>query len=264
MHTVGIGGDSLVRLDRSGRLNVGPLRVQPLAMARGVPDPESWIGEENRSRWITNVNSNGQDRPVALDPVVGHLLRGKGATPADLIAQLGMSDFHLDRRLEDLAFENQISAVGFTPTDALHVLGRSQLGDAAASTAGARILAGLRGETVEAFSKAVLKATHRKIADAILAYAFDKQTGKSMDGFSTQKQDVPLFSCSFKLEVPIVGIGAAARHLLPEVADRLHTRAVFPSHFEVGNALGAIMIALNEEGKNENAQPQTRTCRQMF
>ena len=139
--------------------------------------------------------------------------------------------------------------MGFTPTDALHVLGKSQLGDAAASIAGARILALLRGETAQEFSKAVLEATHRKIADAILAYAFDKQTGKPMGGFSTQKQDEPLFSCSFKLEVPIVGIGAAARHLLPEVADRLQTRAIFPSHFEVGNALGAIMIALNEEGK---------------
>jgi hypothetical protein len=34
------------------------------------------------------------------------------------------------------------------------------------------------------------------------------------------------------------------------VADRLHARAIFPSHFEVGNALGAIMIARNgERGK---------------
>jgi N-methylhydantoinase A/oxoprolinase/acetone carboxylase beta subunit len=60
MQTVGIGGDSLVRLSRSGQLSVGPLRVQPLAMAQGIPDPASWIGAENRSRWIINVNSNEQ------------------------------------------------------------------------------------------------------------------------------------------------------------------------------------------------------------
>jgi N-methylhydantoinase A/oxoprolinase/acetone carboxylase beta subunit len=124
-----------------------------------------------------HVNSKEQDQPVALDPVIAHLLREKGATPADMIAQLGMSEFGLDRRLEDLAFRNQISAVGFTPTDALHVLGKSQLGDADASIAGARILADLRGETIEDFSKAVLEATHQKIADAILTYAFTKQTG---------------------------------------------------------------------------------------
>jgi N-methylhydantoinase A/oxoprolinase/acetone carboxylase beta subunit len=245
MHTVGIGGDSLVRLNRSGQLSVGPLRVQPLAMSQGVPDPASWIGAENSSRWIINVNSNEQDQPAALDPLVAQLLREKGATPTDMIAKLGMSDFGLDRRLEDLAFNNNISAVGFTPTDALHVLGKSQLGDAAASVAGAQILADLRGETIEAFSNAVLDATHQKIADAILTYAFRKQTGMSMEAVTSLNQDVSLVSCRFKIEVPIVGIGAAARLLLPEVASKLHTQAIFPSHFEVGNALGAIMIALN-------------------
>ena len=247
IHTVGIGGDSIVRLSRSGQLTTGPSRVKPLAMVQGIPDPASWIGEENRSRWIISANSNEQVQMDALDPVSAHLLREGGATPADLIAQLGISDFGLERRLEDLAFKNQVSAAGFTPTDALHVLGKSQLGDAAASIAGARILADLRGETIEVFSKTVLEMTQKKIADAILGYAFNRQTGKSMGAFSTVDQGVPLFSCSFKLEVPIVGVGAAARHLLPGVADRLHTRAIFPSHFEVGNALGAIMIARNGE-----------------
>jgi N-methylhydantoinase A/oxoprolinase/acetone carboxylase beta subunit len=247
MHTVGIGGDSLVRIDRSGQLSVGPLRVQPLAMSPGIPDPATWIGAENSGRRITSVISNQEDQSDALDPVVAHLVREKGATPADIIAQLGMSDFGLDRRLEDLAFSNQISAVGFTPTDALHVLGKSRLGDAAASISGARILADLRGETIEAFANAVLDAVHRKIADAIVAYAFKKQTGMSMEAITSLNQDVSLVSCRFKIEVPIVGIGAAARLLLPEVASKLHTQAIFPSHFEVGNALGAIMIALNTE-----------------
>jgi hypothetical protein len=38
MHTVGIGGDSLVQLNRSGQLTVGPFRVQPLAMSQGIAD----------------------------------------------------------------------------------------------------------------------------------------------------------------------------------------------------------------------------------
>ncbi len=70
-----------------------------------------------------------------------------------------------------------------------------------------------------------------------------------MEAFSNIDQGVPLISSSFKLEVPIVGIGAAARHLLPEVAGKLQTRAIFPPHFEVGNALGAIMIAQKDERK---------------
>jgi len=247
IHTVGIGGDSLVRLNRSGQMTIGPMRVQPLAMAQGIPDPASWIGKGNRSRWIISANSKEQSQIEALDPIIAHLINEGGATSADLINSLGLSDFGLDRRLEDLAFRNQVSTVGFTPTDALHVLGKFQIGDTAASIAGARILADLRGETIETFSRAVIEAAQRQISDAILAYAFRKQTGRPMEAFFTENQDVPLFSCNIKLEVPIVGVGAAARHLLPAVADRLQTQSVFPSHFEVGNALGAIMIALKDE-----------------
>ncbi len=76
-------------------------------------------------------------------------------------------------------------------------------------------------------------------------YAFYKQTGRSLYAFSTTNQNLRLVSSRFKLDVPIVG--AAARHLLPEVAEKLETQAIFPPHFEVGNALGAILIALNGE-----------------
>ncbi len=244
MHTIGIGGDSLVRLNRSGKLTIGPQRVKPLAMSNDIPDPAVWMGTENHGQWIMSPNGY-QEQNIAMDPVIEFLKRRGGATPADLMAELGMSEFGLNRRLEDLAFRSQVSSVGFTPTDALHVLGKSQIGDAAASIAGARILANKRGETIETFCKTLLEATHQKIADAILGYAFYKQTGKSMEAFSNLDQGVPLLSSSFKLEVPIVGIGAAARQLLPEVAGKLQTQAIFPPHFEVGNALGAIMIALN-------------------
>jgi hypothetical protein len=56
-----------------------------------------------------------------------------------------------------------------------------------------------------------------------------------------------LLSFSFKLNVPIVGIGAAASAILPDVARRLQTQLILPPHFEVGNALGAILIALQPE-----------------
>ena len=167
MHTVGIGGDSLVRLDRSGKLTIGPRRVTPLAMHKKNPDPATWMGTETRGQWITTPDGC-QVQHAAMDPVIQYLERQGGATPADLIAGLGMSEFGLERRLEDLAFKGRISSVGFTPTDALHVLGKAQIGDAAASIAGARILADKRGETLETICTTVLQMTQQKIADAIL------------------------------------------------------------------------------------------------
>ncbi|BBO83659.1 hypothetical protein DSCO28_42250 [Desulfosarcina ovata subsp. sediminis] len=46
------------------------------------------------------------------------------------MAHFGMSDFGLDRRLEDLLFRGQIAEVGFTPTDALHVLDKTETREA--------------------------------------------------------------------------------------------------------------------------------------
>jgi hypothetical protein len=46
----------------------------------------------------------------------------------------------------------------------------------------------------------------------------------------------------------LVGIGAAARFILPKVAKSLGTQVVFPAHYEVGNALGAILMANGNKG----------------
>ena len=53
------------------------------------------------------------------------------------------------------------------------------------------------------------------------------------------------------LMIPVVGIGAAARSLLPGVARRLGTEVVFPDHYEVGNALGAVFMAADTLKKKD-------------
>jgi hypothetical protein len=56
-----------------------------------------------------------------------------------------------------------------------------------------------------------------------------------------------LIQADFTLSMPIIGLEAAAKHILPGVADQLNTRVVFPPNYEVGNALGAIRSALQSE-----------------
>ena len=60
------------------------------------------------------------------------------------------------------------------------------------------------------------------------------------------RRDNELFSVHFSLKLPIIGIGAAARCFLPAVAARLGTTVVFPEYCEVGNAIGAALIGLDE------------------
>jgi hypothetical protein len=40
------------------------------------------------------------------------------------------------------------------------------------------------------------------------------------------------FDCSYKLNMPIIGIGAPVEAWLPKVAEKLHTELIIPEHAE--------------------------------
>jgi len=60
------------------------------------------------------------------------------------------------------------------------------------------------------------------------------------------RRDNELFSFNFSVKIPIIGIGAAAEFFLPGVARRLQTTVSFPEHYEVGNAIGAALIGVED------------------
>ena len=240
-HTVGIGGDSLVKTDRWGKLRIGPGRVQPLAMSDGIADPQAWMGIDNSGRYFARAGTNSETGEPE-DPILDHLREG-GAAFSELKQRTGMSDLSLDRRIEELVFQRKVVEIGFTPTDALHVLERLDLGERARSISGSVALAKLRNQSPEPFCKEVIALTQKKIYDAIVSFLYAIETDGETTHFPLLNEELSLFSVSFKLDVPIVGIGAAADKLLPEVANQLQTQFIFPPHYEVGNAVGAIMIA---------------------
>jgi hypothetical protein len=49
-----------------------------------------------------------------------------------------------------------------------------------------------------------------------------------------------------KVKVPIVGIGAPARYMMEDIAERLGTEAVFADDHDVGNAIGAVSSKVAE------------------
>jgi hypothetical protein len=50
----------------------------------------------------------------------------------------------------------------------------------------------------------------------------------------------PHLETRIRLQQPIIGIGAPAGILLPDVAQALHTELILPEHYQVANAVGAI------------------------
>ncbi|NJB67283.1 N-methylhydantoinase A/oxoprolinase/acetone carboxylase beta subunit [Desulfobaculum xiamenense] len=246
MFTVGIGGDSQVRLSRSGMLSVGPARVLPLCMAGNIPDPELWLGADDASRLIT-LDRVATEEEIASDPVLSCLAEN-GPTPyGELMRLTSMGDITLTAHLAKLVRSQKAAEIGFTPTDALHVLDELELGDRDRAVRGARVLSERHGSDVEAFCREVLAKARHKIENAILDHIVRREVDGGMADFITRKDAFSLVKFEASLSIPIVGIGAPARLLLPQVAERLHTDILFPKHFEVGNALGAALLAAKAE-----------------
>jgi N-methylhydantoinase A/oxoprolinase/acetone carboxylase beta subunit len=323
MFTVGIGGDSLVRPEADGTLSVGPLRVVPLCMAGPLPDPAQWLRPGGRARCICPVrregacegpdatNSDEHDAPArdAAERAVLDHLRDHGPTPAgDLLRTLRVPESTLERAIDRLVRQRAVQVAGFTPTDALHVLGLLDLsalpdlpsgaGNAAAALAGARALAALlplvaeseaaqgsivagagksaasktiRGapfdtasgsagsysvasgtppstppNTPQDAARAVLAAASQRIEDAVVQHVARREVGGNFAAYLAQRHRHALLRVNVALGVPMVGIGAASRHLLPAVARALSTTVTFPGRYDVGNALGAALLALGE------------------
>jgi N-methylhydantoinase A/oxoprolinase/acetone carboxylase beta subunit len=244
MSTVGAGGDSHASVSERGKLSVGPVRVLPLAMSGQTPAPSLWIGKGLQDRCVM-VEPDISLKEAEHDKVLAYLVKHGPATPQVLKDHFDMAEITLVSHLKELSQLQLIVEIGFTPTDALHVLGHLELGDRQSAVQGAERLAAALGLGVEEFCWQVLDGVEQRIEDAILDHILKIETGKTMTGFFPHYRQSSLFDLRFSAKVPIVGIGAAARYLLPRVAARLKTEVFFPEYYEVGNALGAALMAVS-------------------
>ena len=245
MSTGGIGGDSHVLVDEKGRISIGPSRVVPLSMAPELPSAVEWLGTGDRGKLIIL-------RPEATpggkaDELTAFLASHGQATPEMIRSSTGLSGVPLSRDLEQLTRRQQIYECGFTPTDALHVIERISLGDRKRAVEGAEVLAAALGLDVESFCELVIRQTEEQIENLVIDHLIQHYWGNSLAGFLSTRHNHPVLGVEFSLKIPLIGIGAAARHFLPRVAERLATTVTFPENCEVGNAIGAALVCLDSE-----------------
>lgn len=244
MYTAGAGGDSHVDCHRDGRIGLKSSRVQPLAMTADLPDPRTWLNNGPDTHLVLPVNGLDPDL-VEADSILRFLDQHGPAAPSIIAAQTGVGGIILEKRLERLMFFQQVVLVGFTPTDALHVLGLLDIGNVAASRSGAGVLANEMGMSAEDFCRRVVTETEAAIETIILTYLGRAIWQGDQSVPFLNRRDNELFSVHFNLKLPIIGIGAAARCFLPGVARRLGTTVSFPECCEVGNAIGAALIGVD-------------------
>lgn len=241
MVTGGIGGDSHTVISPKGKVSIGPNRVVPLAMSVNLPHPREWLGVDEQSKLIVPRPGIGDSE----DEILTSLKQAGPATPAHIRSTTGISGITLEKQLERMTRNQQIYECGFTPTDALHVLKRIDIGNGENAREGALVLSQLAGMSPEEFCLQVIRKTEEQIETLIIDYVINHFWGNSLTNFLSQRNAHPVLGISFALKIPLIGIGASAQHLLPAVAEKLGTTVQFPEHGEVGNAVGAAIIALS-------------------
>ncbi len=244
MFTGGVGGDSHVMVDENGKIHLGPTRVIPLSMADGFPECSSWLGSDLNAKCISLLPEF--DSSTQNDPVIYALATNGPSTAASIRRKTGFSGVPLANRLEQLARSQVILETGFTPTDALHVLGKIDIGDKSKAEAGANVLAPLLGLDPTSFCKQIITMTEDRIENLLIDYIIHRYWGKSLTAFIASRNDHPVLGVKFSMKIPLIGIGAAAQYFLPQVAERLGTTVEFPEHCEVGNGVGAALLGMKK------------------
>ncbi len=260
VNTFGLGGDSAIRLDRFGRLNIGPSRVMPLAVAA-----ERWPRIKNDlERQVTD--NLGSTLPLHEFFYLQHSVTNaaryskqeialcqaleNGPLSLQAAAQVcGTDKYSLN--LQRLEKEGIVNRCGLTPTDIMHIKGDFTRFNTQASILGAKyVAAALKVETDslcrEVYER-IEKTVYTQVVQMLLEdrYPVYRQNGMAQDLTTlienSWKNSNGFFEFGFCTKAKLIGIGAPTHIFIDSVAKALGTSAVSPKYANVANALGAIV-----------------------
>ncbi len=286
VRTCGLGGDSEVRLDRDVRMRLGPRRVMPLSLLAhqfpGVLADLTLLGDLERLPPFAGQYAHrnpGRDPGPNLDRLEERVWEALGTTPRrlDVVARTAQGVEAL-RRLVDRGLA---SLAGFTPSDAMHVLGRQSGWSVDAARLGAAIFAteerneraGLSKDSPETICERVLELVIRQAARLVLESALAQDPGVEphnghwgplgilIERVVEGRPVSSLVDGRLRLANPLVAIGAPAAAFYPEVARRLDAPLVVPEHAAVCNAVGAVAGVVSQTHDVLVNQPEWKVFR---
>ena len=266
VRTTGLGGDSEVHLDRQHRLFVGPRKAMPLSLlARRFPDAlrhlRSLAELERLPPYATQFAFRNPDRapPAHLSAIERRVWDALELAPRH-VSEVVRSGSGLDalRRLADAGLAG---VAAFTPSDAMHVLGRQHGWCVEAAECGARILAteerNARAARAAVTARAICERTYEHVVcqagSLLLAAALARDPGlvphargwgelgdRLIEATVGGRPFSSLMQATLRIARPLIAIGAPVGAYYPEVARRLGATLTIPAYAEVCNAVGAV------------------------
>jgi N-methylhydantoinase A/oxoprolinase/acetone carboxylase beta subunit len=267
--SIGLGGDSHIKLSRGNQVTIGPERVVPLAhlsfqyknvrerlqalAKRSYPAPSP----RELEYWFLQRDPPDMSLYSAREGEVIEALESGPKPASDVLKSLGLLD-HSQVDLSNLWREEIIGKSGFTPTDMLHIDGRHTPWDEKASLAALKVFSNYLNRDEQEFLGFVWHGINEMIVKAVIHFLSEKtlpQKNDSQHEFANWILDNSIkpnhdhLKTRIELNVPIIGIGAPAEVMLQDTARILNTELVLPQHFQVANAAGAVAgsVMVSEE-----------------
>ena len=185
VRTVGLGGDSHVFYDDQGSLHIGPRRVIPLCtLASEFPDVLAELHRQER-KTEAYLPESGEfligrlTTDASPDDTLSQILTEEPRSVASLMDQLSREDPWVGNRIKRLEDSGRTERAAFTPTDALHVLGKFQRWNPEASRLGAQLLARRSGVSMEVFCERVVETLSKQLAVAVVNKVVEDESGMS-------------------------------------------------------------------------------------
>lgn len=258
IRTSAIGGDSHVWVQR--KICIGPNRVIPLCLAASdypsledklrkaekvsdrimddILQPSSFFVRSGNPEYDDDVHALNYPIEFELENYERKILDAIGYEPvsvAEIAEAVEKHPLLFVKALRSLVQKRCIYHIGFTPTDALHVLGEYEMWNSNASMLGAKLLGSYLGLDPESFSHEIKRSFAKNIALDLMAFF-----AKDFKREDLEKLLANTRFTKFKINIPVVMIGAPVKAYVPELGEFIEADIRTPKFCEVGNAAGAL------------------------
>lgn len=258
IRTSAMGGDSHVWVRR--KLYIGPNRVIPLCLATSdypcledklrkaekvsdrimddIFQPASFFVRSGSPECDDDVQALNYSIEFELENNERQVLEAIGYEPvsiSDISEAVDKHPLQFVKALRSLVQKRCIYHIGFTPTDALHVLGEYEAWNSTTSLLGAELLGSYLGMDPESFSREIKRSFAKNIALDLLAFFAKDFKREDLEKLLANSR-----FAKFKIDIPVVMIGAPVKAYVPELREFIDADIRVPEFYEVGNAAGAL------------------------
>ncbi|MCL2141443.1 MAG: hydantoinase/oxoprolinase family protein [Methanimicrococcus sp.] len=253
MNTSALGGDSYVWISQG--LHLGPRRVTPISLA-AIEHPglkEKMKTMDIPSERILDHTIQGTAFYIKMPPSAD-ILKAKmspyeekvyeAISDADKIPStvyeisnaLGDHPVLFSKALDSLVTKRCVRQIGFTPTDALHVLGIYVNWDTEAAAMGAKIIAEYLSLTPKDACRRIQLAVSEKMATDLLSFFEPNLRPEDVVSLVLKSSITKI-----KVMAPIILIGAPVSAYSEDFQKLFDAEVILPDFYDVGNAVGALV-----------------------